>query len=140
MEKFLTLLSSVLRKFGFFTSREILLQDQLSRVINGGTTTQYFNLERDTRQGDPISAYLFILTLEIYFFLLKSIPKLKVKKYLCTVFFIMLIQMYAICFFLQDSQSNAYLVEIFNTFSLFSGLKPNLIKCEIAGIGALKGI
>ena len=31
-------------------------------------------------------------------------------------------------------------MEIFNTFSLFSRLKPNLTKCEIAGIGALKGV
>ena len=40
-------------------------------------------------------------------------------------------------FFLKDAQSIENLVEIFNTFSLFSGLKPNLTKCEIAGIGAL---
>ena len=40
-------------------------------------------------------------------------------------------------FFLKDAKSIENLVEIFNTFSLFSGLKPNLIKCEIAGIGAL---
>ena len=37
-------------------------------------------------------------------------------------------------FFQKDSQSIAYLVELFNTFSVFSGLKPNLTKCEIAGI------
>ena len=43
-------------------------------------------------------------------------------------------------FFLKDAQSIENLVEIFNTFSLFSGLKPNLTKCEIAGIGALKGV
>ena len=43
-------------------------------------------------------------------------------------------------FFPKDTQSIENLVEIFNTFSLFSGLKPNLTKCEIAGIGALKGV
>ena len=41
--------SSVLRQFGFgkkfITWTEILLKDQLSCVINGGTTTQYLNLE-----------------------------------------------------------------------------------------------
>ena len=42
-------------------------------------------------------------------------------------------------FFLKDAQSIENLVEIFNTFSLFSGLKPNLTKCKIAGIRALKG-
>lgn len=33
--------------------------------------------------------------------------------------------------------------EVFKTlghFSLFSGLKPNISKCEICGIGALKGV
>ena len=43
-------------------------------------------------------------------------------------------------FFLKDAQSIENLVETFNTFSLFSGLKPNLTKCEVAGIGALKGV
>ena len=74
-------LSSVLRKFGFgknfITLIEIILKDQLSCAINGGTTTQYFNLERGARQGDPISAYLFILTLEILFLLIKKDPEIK---------------------------------------------------------------
>ena len=43
-------------------------------------------------------------------------------------------------FFLKDAQSIENLVEAFNTFSLFPGLKPNLRKCEIAGIGTLKGV
>ena len=43
-------------------------------------------------------------------------------------------------FFLKDAQSIENLVEIFNTFSLFSGLKPNLTKGKISGIGALKGV
>ena len=42
--------------------------------------------------------------------------------------------------FLKDPQSIQNIVEIFNTFSLFSGLKPNLTKGKIAGIGALKGV
>ena len=34
--------------------------------MNCGGITHYFNLERDTRQGDPILAYLFIQVLEIF--------------------------------------------------------------------------
>ena len=43
-------------------------------------------------------------------------------------------------FFLKDAQSIEALVEILNTFSLLSGRKPNLTKCERAGIVALKGV
>ena len=43
------------------------MQNQESCVINGATTTNYFKLERDTRQGDSISAYIFVLVLEIAF-------------------------------------------------------------------------
>ena len=59
----------------FITWIEVLLKHQLSCVINGGAITQYFNLEKGARQGSPISAYLFILTLEILFLHIKKIPK-----------------------------------------------------------------
>ena len=57
-----------LEKYGFGKNFilwvKILLRDQESCVINGGTTTKYFSLGRGARQGDPISAILFILALE----------------------------------------------------------------------------
>ena len=31
-------------------------------------------------------------------------------------------------------------MKTFNIFSIFSGVKPNKSKCEIAGLGALKGV
>ena len=50
---------------------QLLLMNQESCIINGGTTKNYFKLEKGTRQGDPISAYLFILVLEIAFLNIK---------------------------------------------------------------------
>ena len=58
-------LISALEKYGFgknFISWvKILLKHQESCVLNGGTTTKYFLLGTGTRQGDLISAYVFIL-------------------------------------------------------------------------------
>ena len=48
-----------------------------NHVINGSKTTPYFKLERGTRQRDPISAYLFILALEVVFSLIKANPDIK---------------------------------------------------------------
>ena len=77
-----TFLIATLEKFGFgedfINWIKTILKNQESCIINGGTTTKYFNLKRGTRQGDPISAYLFILVLEIFFLLAKKIPALKV--------------------------------------------------------------
>ena len=64
-------LITVLEKYGFKEDFikwiQILIQNQESCAINGGTTAKYFKLERGTKQGDPTSAYLLILVLEIAF-------------------------------------------------------------------------
>ena len=49
-----------------------LLENQESCIINGDNTTKYFKLEKGTRQGDPVSVYLFILVLEILFLCIKE--------------------------------------------------------------------
>ena len=43
-------------------------------------------------------------------------------------------------FFLKDVNSIKEMVNSFHIFSRFSGLRPNLSKCEIACIGVLRGV
>ena len=43
-------------------------------------------------------------------------------------------------FFLNDLLSLKNLIDTFKVFSLFPGLKANFSKCEIAGLGSLKGV
>ena len=64
-------LLAILEKYGlkesFLKWIENLLNNQESYIINGRITIDYFKLKKGTRQGDSISAYLFILVLEAYF-------------------------------------------------------------------------
>ena len=136
-------LLTVLEKIGFgknFISWiKIILANQESCVISGGSTTKYFKLEKGARQGDPISAYLFIIALEVLFIMLKNKADIKGLKIFDCDF---LYTAYAddSTFFLSDIYSIKEMINCFNIFMRFSGLKPNLSKCEIAGIGSLKGV
>ena len=96
-------------------------------------------MERGARQGDPISAYLFIIALEILFILIKSNNDIQGLEIFNHIF---LYSAYAddTTFFLKNNESIRELINVFNIYSSFSGLKPNLSKCETAGIGLLKGV
>ena len=137
------LLLQILRKFGFgidFVSWiKTILNNQESCIINSGKTTKYFKLVRGAQQGDPISAYLFILVLEIFFIFVKNNPKVKGLNIFKHEF---LYTAYAddTTFFLKDRNSMTELMNELNIFSNISGLKPNKTKCEIAGIGVLNGV
>ena len=136
-------LVNVLNKFGFGSNFiswiKLLLNSQQSCVINGGNTTPYFNLEKGARQGDPVSAYLFILALEVLFVFIKSNENIKGIEIFKHAF---LYTAYAddSTFFLRDIPSVKELINSFNQFYHFSGLKANIEKCEIAGIGSLKEV
>ena len=82
---------------------------------------------------------LFILALEILFVLIKTKPDIAGLTIFDHWYFY---SAYAddTTFFLKDTISIKNMVDTFHLFSEFSGLKPNLSKCEITGIGVLKGV
>ena len=87
----------VLKKFGFGNNFrkwiQILIKNSKSWIISGGKTTPYFKLERGTRQGHLISAYLFILALEIVFSLIKANDNIKGLQFLAILSYTLLMQM-----------------------------------------------
>ena len=136
-------LIAILEMIGFGTGFtewiKVLLNNPESHVINEGKTSKYFKLERGTRQGDPISGYLFIIVLEVVFRIIEETSNVEgfeifQKKFIYTA--------YADdnTFFLKNMKSVTNLLEIFKHSTQFSGLKPNKSKCEIAGIVVLKGV
>ena len=135
-------LFATLERFGFDSYFldwiKVLLNKQESCVINGGVSTGYFPLERGSRQGDPISAYLFIIVMEIFFTMVRNNPNIKGLDILG---FVYLLTSYAddATFFPKDTKSVHEIFNTFNLFSKYSGLKANISKCEIAGIGVKNG-
>ena len=55
----------------------MLLTNQDSCVLNGSGATSYLKLKKRAHQGDPISAYLFAIALEVIFEMIKSSPNKK---------------------------------------------------------------
>ena len=119
-------LLSALKKIGFGENFihwiKVLLNNQQSCVINGCFTTRYFNLEKDARQGDPISAYLFIIALEVLFELIKNNVDIREV----TIFnhaFLYTAFTDDSTFFLNDLLSVNNLIDTFTVFSVFFGTK-----------------
>ena len=94
----------------------LLLNNQETCVINRGKTSKYFRLERGSRQGDPISAYLYVIVPEVVFWIIKETSNIVgfeifLKKFIFTA--------YAddTTFLLKNTESVINIFEIFKHFS-----------------------
>ena len=105
--------------------------------MNNGHSTGYFPPERGTRQGDPVSAYLFILALEILFIRIRQNEQIKG---ICISDHELKISAYAddANFLISGIQSSNCLFLTCADFGYCSSLRLNEEKSEASWIGSNK--
>ena len=131
----------VLQVFGFGPNFirwiQIFQLDAQSAVLNNGYVSQQFKLGRGTRQGDPISGYLFILVIELLSIAIRANPQIKGIK-------IGEVELKLSQFAddttvtLANEESVVHLFEVLDLFAKCSGLKVNKDKTQATGLGAWK--
>ena len=133
---------AVLKSFGFGSQFiqwvRTFLKNAESCVLNNGHSTGYFMLERGTRQGDPLSAHLFILCVEKLFVQIRNNDDIKEVRLGDHV-----IKLSAYAddsdFFTSDVRSLVLIFQTCETFQVYSSLKLSLEKSEACWIGAKRG-
>ena len=104
---------------------------QTARAVLGIMACQqvFFKLSRGTKQGYPLSPYLFILVLEILFIQVRNDPSVEGFK---TDDIEIKLSAFAddTIFFVRNKESLDRLLNIMRKFAEFSSLHRNVEKCE----------
>ena len=116
---------------------QICYTDISSCIINYKSTSQYFNVQKGVRQGDPLSPYLFILAVELLAIQIRdddNINGYKVENRHIKAL------LYAddMTLFIRNEAEAKKVFSILNHFELVSGLKVNKSKSEGMWLGKSK--
>ena len=104
-------------------------------VTNNGFSSPFFKLQRGVRQGCPLSAYLFIMVVELLANKIRETREIKGIK--IGDFELKILQMADdTTVFVEDVQSLRKILEIIECFHLFAGLKLNKSKTEAMWLGS----
>ena len=133
-----TCLLKVLNAFNFGPSFIQWIRTMYSNIssciINNGFTSDYFEVGRGVRQGDPLSPLLFMLGLEILTRSIQKNDKIQGIQIENSEVKVTLFADDLTCFF-RNRSSYECLRDCLSKFSECSGLKVNEEKTEIFGLG-----
>ena len=128
-----------LKKFGFkesfITWIQLLHTNIESCIMNNGHSTRYFKINRGTRQGDPMAAYLFILIMEILACQVRNNQNIKGINIASNSNIKIALFADDTTFFLKDVSSCKALTSTLENFSRITSMNINFNKSEAAWIG-----
>ena len=116
---------------------ETFYNDITSCVLNNGSCTPYFELQRGVRQGDPLSPYLFIIAAEILAVTIRSREDIQGIMIGQEEFKLM---QYAddLTLFVPNIDCAKLVLQLLDRFTICSGLKVNHTKTEAMWIGSCR--
>ena len=132
-------LYSILSTFGFKDSFckwiKVLNNNVSAAILQCGTLSEFFSIERGCRQGDPISAYLFILCAQIMYLLIINDKCLKGISVNGNEFKIT--QFADDTTLILDGSKNTLLaaLNVLEVYGNMSGLRVNMDKTKLVWIG-----
>jgi hypothetical protein len=116
---------------------KIIYKNSEACVTNNGFSSPFFKLERGVRQGCPLSAYLFIMVVELMANKIRTTNEIKGIKINQTE--IKILQMADdTTIMVEDLTSFKHVLRIIALFHIFAGLKLNKTKTEAMWLGKWK--
>ena len=113
-----------------------LYNDIEAAIINNGHISQFFKPERGIRQGCPLSAYLFLLAIEVLAHHIRKNDNIKGIPVFDKEIKLSQLADDTTCF-LSDLHSLEWVLKTFERFSLCAGLRINVEKTKAKYIGSL---